>query len=194
MEGSLTHRFVEAAQQAGFPFNPDLNGKQRSGVGYSQMTRRGRFRGSTAQTFLRQARGRANLRIETGALATRIKFNGRRCIGVSFRQGGVERTAFARDWNAARAVLVAHLRFVRDEVRRWRRRPWLWRLMRPGRALINDHPLWTVLGVLLGCLLLVSLGPACQFLDVPTTWQRTLVGVVTVAAVLVDSRWRGRQA
>ena len=26
----LTHRFVEAAQQAGFPFNPDLNGKQRA--------------------------------------------------------------------------------------------------------------------------------------------------------------------
>ena len=40
----LTHRFVEAAQQAGFPFNPDLNGTQRSGVGYSQMTRRGRLR------------------------------------------------------------------------------------------------------------------------------------------------------
>jgi rhamnose transport system permease protein len=51
----------------------------------------------------------------------------------------------------------------------------------------------SVLGVLLGCLLLVSLGPACQFLHVPTTWQRTLVGVVTVVAVLVDSRWRGRQ-
>ena len=63
----LTHRFVEAAQQAGFPFNPDLNGKQRSGVGYSQMTRRGRFRGSTAQTFLREARGRSNLRVETEA-------------------------------------------------------------------------------------------------------------------------------
>jgi choline dehydrogenase len=50
----LTHRFVEAAQQAGFPFNPDLNGAQRYGVGYSQMTRRGRWRGSTAQTFLRE--------------------------------------------------------------------------------------------------------------------------------------------
>ena len=47
----LTHRFVEGAQQAGFPFNPDLNGKQRYGVGYSQMTRRGRWRGSTAQTY-----------------------------------------------------------------------------------------------------------------------------------------------
>ena len=43
----LTHRFVEAAQEAGFPFNPDLNGKTRYGVGYSQMTRRGRFRAST---------------------------------------------------------------------------------------------------------------------------------------------------
>ncbi len=52
----LTHRFVEGAQQAGFPFNPDLNGKQRDGVGYSQMTRRGRLRGSTAQTFLREAK------------------------------------------------------------------------------------------------------------------------------------------
>ena len=37
----LTHRFVEAAQQAGFPFTPDYNGEQE-GVGYSQMTRRGR--------------------------------------------------------------------------------------------------------------------------------------------------------
>jgi choline dehydrogenase len=84
----LTHRFVEAAQQAGFPFNPDLNGKQREGVGYSQMTRRGRFRGSTAQTFLREARGRSNLRVETGAQGGRLLFAGRRCIGASFHRGG----------------------------------------------------------------------------------------------------------
>ncbi len=84
----LTHRFVEAAQQAGFPFNPDLNGKQRAGVGYSQMTRRGRFRGSTAQTFLREARGRSNLRVETGAQGGKLLFEGKRCVGVSFRRGG----------------------------------------------------------------------------------------------------------
>src|SRR5207302_849982 len=58
----LTHRFVEAAQQAGFAFTPDYNGKQQEGVAYSQMTRRGRWRGSTAQTFLREAKGRRNLR------------------------------------------------------------------------------------------------------------------------------------
>jgi len=51
----------------------------------------------------------------------------------------------------------------------------------------------SVLGVLLGCLFLVSLGPACLFLHLPTTWQRSLVGLVIVLAVLIDSRWRRRQ-
>src|SRR6266850_1383258 len=60
----LTHRFVEAAQQAGYPFTPDYNGKQQEGVAYSQMTRRGKWRGSTAQTFLREARGRGNLNVD----------------------------------------------------------------------------------------------------------------------------------
>jgi choline dehydrogenase len=87
----LTHRFVEAAQQAGFPLTPDYNGKTQEGVGYSQMTRRGRLRGSTARTFLREAKGRANLKVETGAIATRLLFDGKRCTGVAFRQGGVER-------------------------------------------------------------------------------------------------------
>jgi choline dehydrogenase len=84
----LTHRFVEAAQQAGFPFNKDLNGKQRFGVGYSQMTRRGRFRGSTAQTFLREARRRPNLRIVTKAQAGKLLFEGKRCVGATFRRDG----------------------------------------------------------------------------------------------------------
>jgi ribose/xylose/arabinose/galactoside ABC-type transport system permease subunit len=51
----------------------------------------------------------------------------------------------------------------------------------------------SVLGVLLGCLFLVSLGPACVFLHIPTVWQRTLVGVVMVMAVTLDSLWRRRR-
>src|SRR5216684_496588 len=54
----LTHRFVEAAQQAGFPLTRDYNSAVQEGVGYSQMTRNGRFRGSTARTFLAEARRR----------------------------------------------------------------------------------------------------------------------------------------
>jgi choline dehydrogenase len=86
----LTHRFVEAAQQAGHAFRRDLNGAEQEGVGYSQMTRIGRWRGSTAQTFLKAARGR--VRVETGAQATRLLFEGRRCVGAEFRQGGETRS------------------------------------------------------------------------------------------------------
>ena len=82
----LTHRFVEAAQQAGFRFSTDLNGRVQEGVGYSQMTRKGKWRGSTAQTFLKEARSRDNLRIETNALASKLQFEGQRCVGVAFSQ------------------------------------------------------------------------------------------------------------
>jgi choline dehydrogenase len=91
----LTHRFVEAAQQAGFPFTPDYNGKQQEGVAYSQMTRRGKWRGSTAQTFLREARGRGNLKVETDAIVTKLLFDGKSCTGVAFRQRGVDRQELA---------------------------------------------------------------------------------------------------
>src|SRR5271154_1947563 len=84
----LTHRFIEGAQQAGYKFSKDLNGRQQEGVGYSQMTRKGRWRGSTAQTFLKEAQGRPNLRVETEALATKLLFEGKRCVGVAFRQRG----------------------------------------------------------------------------------------------------------
>jgi choline dehydrogenase len=97
----LTHRFVEAAQQAGFAFSADLNGKTQEGVGYSQMTRKGRFRGSTAQTFLAQARSRTNLRVETDAMATRLLLDGMHCVGVAFRQRGLD-----REVRAAREVIL----------------------------------------------------------------------------------------
>ena len=84
----LTHRFVEAAQEAGYAFSKDLNGRQQEGVGYSQMTRKGRWRGSTAQTFLKEAKNRPNLRVETEALAAKLLFQGKRCTGVAFRQRG----------------------------------------------------------------------------------------------------------
>ena len=98
----LTHRFIEGAQQAGFPYSKDLNGRVQEGVGYSQMTRRGKWRGSTAQTFLREARGRPNLRVETEALASRLLFEGKRCVGVTFRQRGQDVTV-----RAAREVILS---------------------------------------------------------------------------------------
>ena len=99
----LTHCFVEAAQQAGFPFAKDLSGvTPAEGVGYSQMSRNGRFRGSTAQTFLRRARKRQNFRVLTNATALRILLDAGRATGVRVDQMGRE-----IDVRARREVIVS---------------------------------------------------------------------------------------
>ncbi|HZP85449.1 MAG TPA: GMC family oxidoreductase N-terminal domain-containing protein, partial [Burkholderiales bacterium] len=93
---NLTHRFVQAAQQVGVPFTKDYNGAQQEGVAYAQMTRLGRFRGSTAFALLRPARSRPNLRVETRALVTRLVFEGNKCVGVTFRKAAQDTTVRAR--------------------------------------------------------------------------------------------------
>jgi choline dehydrogenase len=98
----LTDRFVAAAQDVGISLNPDYNGARQEGVGYSQNSRRKRFRASTARAFLAPARHRQNLRVETGVLAQKLVFDGKRCVGVLLRQG--DKTIFA---SAAREVIVA---------------------------------------------------------------------------------------
>jgi choline dehydrogenase len=84
----ITHRFVEAAQQTGFRYRRDLNDGDQEGVGYSQMTRRGRLRASTARTYLSRARVRRNLVVHANAQATGLVLEGRRCVGVRYRRGG----------------------------------------------------------------------------------------------------------
>jgi len=86
-----THRFVEAAQEAGYPYSEDLNGRLYEGVGYAQMTRRGRFRGSTARTFLRAATRRANLQVRTHCVVTRLRMEHGRCVGLSYTERGAAR-------------------------------------------------------------------------------------------------------
>ena len=99
----ITHHFVEAARQAGHRVLKDLSGATPAdGVGYSQMSRNGRFRGSTARTFLRDARRRANLRVVTNAVAQRLLLDGKRCTGVR-----IERMTQEIDIRARREVIVS---------------------------------------------------------------------------------------
>lgn len=92
----LCEAFIEASQEAGFPRNDDFNGATQEGAGYFQLTCRNGRRWSTAAGYLRQARQRQNLAIATNTLATRILFDGRRAIGVEYRQGGATHVAHAR--------------------------------------------------------------------------------------------------
>jgi choline dehydrogenase len=91
----LTHRYLKAGQQAGLPLNPDFNGAEQEGVGIYQISTKGGRRMSAARAFLRPAMKRPNVRVETGALATRILFEGTRAVGIEYEQNGQTKTARA---------------------------------------------------------------------------------------------------
>ncbi len=92
---AITTGFIAACEASGIPANPDYNGARHEGVGRLQAnTRRGR-RQSMAETYLRPALRHA-LQVETGALAQRVLFQGKRAIGVAYTQHGVAREARAR--------------------------------------------------------------------------------------------------
>ena len=92
----LSEAFVKAAVETGIPFNPDFNGAAQEGAGFFQTTTRRGRRASSAFSYLRPARTRPNLHIETDALAQRLLFEGRRVRAVEYRQNGRLRTARAR--------------------------------------------------------------------------------------------------
>ena len=98
----LARAFCEAAQAAGAPYNDDLNGARREGVGPTDVTASAGRRYSAAQSYLRPARRRSNLKIATAAQATALLFEGRRAVGVEWREPGGRRTA-----HAAREVIVS---------------------------------------------------------------------------------------
>jgi choline dehydrogenase len=92
----LSEAFVVAAAETGIPTNPDFNGASQEGAGFFQTTTQRGRRASTAYSYLRPAKSRSNLRVETSALAQRILFEGRRARAVEYRQGNALRTARAR--------------------------------------------------------------------------------------------------
>jgi choline dehydrogenase len=92
----LSEAFIAAAAETGIPKNPDFNGASQEGAGFFQTTTRQGRRASTAVSYLRTAKSRENLHIETSALAQRILFEGRRADAVEYRKAGALRTARAR--------------------------------------------------------------------------------------------------
>ena len=84
----LIEAVIAAAQSLGIPRTSDFNGPRQEGVGYYQLTTRNGLRMSAAKAYLKPARGRANLRVVTGAHATRVVLDGRRATGVRFLRDG----------------------------------------------------------------------------------------------------------
>ena len=84
----LVDAFIGASNQLGVPTVDDFNTGAQEGVGYYQLTTRRGLRCSTAVAYLKPARERSNLSIETDARASRILFEGARAVGVCVEQHG----------------------------------------------------------------------------------------------------------
>lgn len=92
----LIEAFIAGAQENGVPRTEDFNGAQQEGAGYYQLTTWNGWRCSAAKAYLKPARDRANLVIQTRAQATRLLFEGKRAVGVAYLQDGVMREARCR--------------------------------------------------------------------------------------------------
>jgi choline dehydrogenase-like flavoprotein len=79
---------ARAATEMGVPPTEDFNTGDNNGVGYFHVNQSRGVRVSTAKAFLKPALKRANLRLETGVLVEKVVFEGKRAVGVRFRQGG----------------------------------------------------------------------------------------------------------
>lgn len=84
----ISQRFVDAAMALGYDYNPDFNGVQQEGVGPFQFTVKDGKRHSTAAAFLLPILQRPNLTVTTGALTTRLLFEGSRAVGVEYLHEG----------------------------------------------------------------------------------------------------------
>ena len=101
----LSHAFIEAGRQAGYPGNDDFNGPAQEGFGLYQVTQRDGVRCSSATAYLKPAKARRNLTVHTGVTVSRITFeasgNGPRASGVTCTHRGK-----AFHFPAAREVLL----------------------------------------------------------------------------------------
>ncbi|MEM7330059.1 MAG: GMC family oxidoreductase N-terminal domain-containing protein [Pseudomonadota bacterium] len=77
-----------AATEMGIPAIPDFNTGDNEGSGYFHVNQKAGRRWSAARGFLKPARGRPNLRVETGALIESVSLDGKRATGLVFLQNG----------------------------------------------------------------------------------------------------------
>ncbi|WP_050385627.1 GMC family oxidoreductase [Bradyrhizobium pachyrhizi] len=99
----IQQTFLQAAQEAQFRIREDFNAEDHEGLGIYQVTQRNGERWSAARAYVHPHIGRRpNLHVETNAHATRILFEGKRAVGVEYRQGKELRQLRAR-----REVLLA---------------------------------------------------------------------------------------
>jgi choline dehydrogenase len=95
---SVTRAFIEAGVRNGLPATSNLNGPSSEGISLMPNSVHRGVRQSAVETYLRPARGRQNLVVETSALARRVLMEGRRATGIEYeREGGAQKALAKRE-------------------------------------------------------------------------------------------------
>jgi choline dehydrogenase len=87
---------LNAFEQAGAPVTNDVNGTTSEGVAFLRINARNGLRTSSAVAYLHPVMNRPNLRVITGAHASRVIFDGNRAAGVEYHAGGERHEVRAR--------------------------------------------------------------------------------------------------
>jgi choline dehydrogenase len=101
-EHPLDRAFVQACAQSGIPARELLDGLEGEGAGLLRFNIRNGRRYSTPQAYLKPARARANLDVDTGSTVLRVDVANGRARGVQVLRRGVTATIAAQ-----REVIVA---------------------------------------------------------------------------------------
>jgi choline dehydrogenase len=98
----LFRAFFEAVRQAGYEVTDDVNGYRQEGFApFDRNIHRGR-RMSASRAYLHPVMGRRNLEVRTRTFVTKILFEGRRAVGVEFR----DRRGRTQQVRAAEVILA----------------------------------------------------------------------------------------
>ena len=84
----LAKAFLQACEQAGYPYNDDTNGAAREGAGPVDMFVSAGRRWSAATAYIKPFRSRSNLDVRLGAHVLKILVENDRAVGVRVREKG----------------------------------------------------------------------------------------------------------
>ncbi|SHO61870.1 choline dehydrogenase [Algoriphagus zhangzhouensis] len=97
-DNPLFDAFFESVQEAGYPLTDDVNGYQQEGFGKFDQTIYNSRRLNAARAYIHPIKDqRKNLHVETQATVLRILFEGKKAVGVEYKQGGKIKQVYGKE-------------------------------------------------------------------------------------------------
>ena len=87
--------FIDACLELGFPPTDDFNGPNMEGTGWHHINIKDGKRHGANEAFIEPIMSRDNFTLSTNSYASRLVFEGNKCVGVEYVQDGETKTARA---------------------------------------------------------------------------------------------------